>query len=368
MNKNNTITLGSALNPLTGLSTVDYKIYYYDYMTSYQGDRKLLYVGKAYNFKNASTIDIYVNDIIKNIPRTSGFYDIKVMPYGNDVVPLNMYAKLEVVYGPANTPKTQMIYLDATKSYYEGQLIDDSTPGEIVYLDNKFNTLNKLHNGTNRQLAFTVCGSFDDDVKTIGIKYNYIDGTSNILPLGTFDYANTMIALFTFSEEFLFDNDLKPPLRPRRTVKSLDFVYDVNGIQETQVVNVFNFTNEDCEYDVLSFENRNGSISYVPLKGNTIYSESIKRYMKIDMFDKETVFASLVDESITINTGWLTDEQVKALEDLYVSKKVFLFDATLGMYLAVNLDESEYTKRSFKNERSLKNYTIKLKLQQKEVL
>ena len=41
---------------------------------------------------------------------------------------------------------------------------------------------------------------------------------------------------------------------------------------------------------------------------------------------------------------------------------------TLGKYLAVNLDESEYKQRQFKNERSLKNYTIKLKLQQKEIL
>ena len=368
MNVNNTIRLGNEYS-LTGLSTVNYKIYYYDYMTSYQGVRKLLYVGKAYNFKNASTIDIYVNDIIKNIPRTSGFYDIKVMPYGNDILPLNLYAKLEVVYGPANTIKTQMIYLDATKSYYDGQLIDDATPGDVVYLNNRFNTLNKLHNGTQsspefRQLAFTVCGTFDDVDKIIGIKYNYTDNTSDTLSLGTFDYANTMIALFTFTEEYLFDNNPQPT----KTIKSLDFVYDVTEIQEAQVVKIFNLTNEPCEHDVLSFENRNGSISYLQLKGNTIYSESIQRYMKIDMFDKETVFASLVDESITINTGWLTDAEAKALEDLYVSKKIFLFDATLGKYLAVNLDESEYKLRQFKHERSLKNYTIKLKLQQKEVL
>ena len=66
MNKNNTIRLGSALNPLTGLSTVNYKIYYYDYSTSVQGERKLLYIGKAYNFTNAAYIDIWCNDIIKN--------------------------------------------------------------------------------------------------------------------------------------------------------------------------------------------------------------------------------------------------------------------------------------------------------------
>ena len=86
------------------------------------------------------------------------------------------------------------------------------------------------------------------------------------------------------------------------------------------------------------------------------------------MFDNEIVYASLVDETITVNTGWLTDAEAKALEDLYVSKKIFLFDATLGKYLAVNLNESEYKQRLFKNERHLKNYTIKLKLQQKEVL
>ena len=35
---------------------------------------------------------------------------------------------------------------------------------------------------------------------------------------------------------------------------------------------------------------------------------------------------------------------------------------------SLKLDESEYKQRQFKNERNLKNYTIKLKLQQKEVL
>lgn len=363
MNKNNKITLGRAY-PLTGLSTVNYKIYYYDYENSYQGKKTLLYVGKAYNFNNKSTIDIYVNDIIKNIPRTSGFYNVKVMPYEVDTLPLNLYAKLEVVYGPANTTFTQMIYLDNTKSYYDEQLLDSAEAGQVVYLDNKFNTINKLHNGTFRQLAFTIWGTFDNADKVMGIKYNYTDNTSATLSLGMFDYANTMAVLFTFTENYLFDNNPQPT----KTIKSLDFVYDVNEIQEAQVVRIFNLTNEDCEHNVLSFENRNGSISYLQLKGNTIYSESIQRYMKIDMFDKETVFASLVDESITINTGWLTDAEVKALEDLYVSKKIFLFDTTLGKYLAVNLDESEYKQRQFKNERSLKNYTIKLKLQQKEVL
>ena len=368
MNKNNTITLGNEYS-LTGLSTVNYKIYYYDYSTSVQGERKLLYVGKAYNFKNASTIDIYVNDIIKNIPRTSGFYNIKVMPSGNNILPLNLYAKLEVVYGTANTTFAQMIYLDNTKSYYDEQLLDTAEAGQVVYLDNKFNTINKLHDSALpslafRQLAFTIWGTFDDVDKVIGIKYNYTDNTSDTLSLGLFEHANTMVVLFTFTEDYLFDNNPQPT----KTIKSLDFVYDVTEIQEAQVVNIFNFTNEDCEHNVLSFENRNGSISYLQLKGNTIYSESIQRYNKIDMFDKETVFASLVDESITINTGWLTDAEAKALEDLYVSKKIFLFDATLGKYLAVNLDESEYRLRQFKNERSLKNYTIKLKLQQKEVL
>ena len=257
-----------------------------------------------------------------------------------------------------------MFYLNNIKSYYDAQLIDDGIPGEVVYLDNKFNTINKLHNNTFRQLAFTVCGTFDNVNKVIGIKYNYTDNTSATLSLGMFDYANSMIVLFTFTENYLFDNNPKPS----KTIKSLDFVYDVTKIKESQVVRIFNLTNEDCEHNVLSFENRNGSISYLPLKGNTIYSESIQRYMKIDMFDKETVFASLVDETITINTGWLTDAEAKALEDLYVSKKIFLYDATLGKYLAVNLDESEYTQRLFKNERNLKNYTIKLKLQEKEVL
>ena len=70
MNKNNKVTLSGA----TGKPVLTYKIYYWDYI-NYQQEKKLLFVGKAYNFNNAATIDIYINDIVKNIPRTSGFYE-----------------------------------------------------------------------------------------------------------------------------------------------------------------------------------------------------------------------------------------------------------------------------------------------------
>ena len=44
MNKNNTITLGSPSYPLTGLSTVNYKIYYWDYkgLTKVKGNYYML--------------------------------------------------------------------------------------------------------------------------------------------------------------------------------------------------------------------------------------------------------------------------------------------------------------------------------------
>ena len=41
MNKNNTITLGSPSYPLTGLSTVNYKIYYWDYIQLNQGEKEI---------------------------------------------------------------------------------------------------------------------------------------------------------------------------------------------------------------------------------------------------------------------------------------------------------------------------------------
>lgn len=365
MNVNNKIVLTNT----TGKPVLTYKIYYWDYRPV-QPVKTLLYVGKAYNFNNAATIDIYVNDIIKNIPRTSGYYDILAMTHGIASYGLNLVSNLEVYVDETNLTSTYSIYQDNTKSYIAVDDLTDLEPGDAVSIPNTFNTLNKLHGGTDRQLNIVVIGNFDNDEKMWGLKYVYTDGTTAQHLIGTTNIQNIsshrVAVKFTCTEDYAFNNDpskLVPQVRKK--VKELWLQYDATGVQEFKIIQ---FTNDDCEYDVLSFENRNGSISYLQLKGNTIYSESIQRYMKIDMFDKETMYASLVDESITINTGWLTDAEAKALEDLYVSKKIYLFDAKLGMYLAVNVDETNYTRRTFKNERQLKNYTIKLKLQEKEVL
>lgn len=363
MNKNNKITLTGA----TGKPVLTYRIYYWDYRP-YQPVKTLLYVGKAYNFNNASSVDIYLNDIIKNVPVSSGYYNILTLYGGIGFYGLNLVTNLEVsVVETGNTHKIY-IYQDNTKSYIIGQDLDHLEPGSVIQIPTIFNTLNKLHDGTDRQLNTIIVGNFNNDENQWALKYVYTDGTNAQHLMGDTNLINTsshrVAVKFTCSENYVFDNNPQPA----KIVKEIKLQYLVTGISKIQEFTIVQFTNEPCEYDVLSFENRNGSISYLQLKGNTIYSESIQRYMKIDMFDQETVFASLVDETITINTGWLTDAEVKALEDLYVSKKIFLYDVTLNKYLAVNLDESEYKQRQFKNERSLKNYTIKLKLQQKEVL
>lgn len=363
MNKNNKITL----TVTTDKPVLTYNIYYWDYRPI-QPVKTLLYVGKAYNFNNAASIDVYVNDIIKNIPATSGYYDVLVLTNGIAFYGLNLVSNLEVYVVETNLTMVYPIYQDNTKYYITDINPTDLVPGDAVSIPNTFNTLNKLHDGTDRQLNSVIVGNFNDDEKLWGLKYVYTDGTTAQHLMGTTNMLNVsnhnVAVKFTCTENYVFDNNPQPT----KTVKELWLQYDATDIQELQEFRFVQFTNDVCEYDVLSFENRNGSISYLQLKGNTIYSESIQRYMKIDMFDKETIYASLVDESITINTGWLTDAEAKALEDLYVSKRIFLFDATLGKYLAVNLDEGNYTKRSFKNERQLKNYTIKLKLQEKEVL
>ena len=363
MNKNNKITLTGA----TGKPVLTYSIYYYDYRPI-QPSKTLLYVGKAYNFNNASSVDIYLNDIIKNAPAASGYYDVLTLSIGIGFYSLNLVTNLEVEVVETGITHKFYVYQDNTKSYFIGQDLDHLEPGDVIQIPTIFNTLNKLHDGTDRQLNTVLIGNFDNDENQWALKYVYTDGTNAQHLMGESHFLNTashrVAVKFTCSENYVFDNNPQPS----KIVKEIKLQYLVTGITKIQEFTIVKFTNEDCEHNVLSFENRNGSISYLQLKGNTIYSESIQRYMKIDMFDKETVFASLVDETITINTGWLTDEQAKALEDLYVSKKIFLYDVTLDKYLAVNLDESEYTQRLFKNERNLKNYTIKLKLQQKEVL
>ena len=367
MNKNNKITLTGA----TGRPILTYRIYYWDYM-NYQQEKKLLYVGKAYNFNNAATIDVYINDIIKNIPRSKNTYGVPTISNPAFYIS-NLISNLEINVVETSEVISLMVYQDYTKSYIDTSI--GVVPGWFKRFVSPFITLDKLqYDGS--VIGTVVYGSFNDSNKRWGLKYVYTDGTEAEILLGETDIEcleNHGVAVsIYFPAIYLYENNPQPS----KTVEELWIQYDATNIQHKQEQIIVVFDNDGCKHNVLSFENRNGSISYLRLKGNTIYSESIQRYMKIDMFDRETIFASLVDETITINTGWLTDAEAKALEDLYVSQNIYFFDValdnaeydTLGKYLAVNLDESEYKQRLFKNERSLKNYTIKLKLQQKEVL
>src|SRR5574344_394563 len=377
MNINNKVTLTGT----TGKPVLTYKIYYWDY-TDYQAwlqaEKKLLFVGKAYNFNNAATIDIYINDIIKNIPRSKNTYGVPLisnnLKFTNPAFYIsNLISNLEVNVVETSQVISLRVYQDYTKSYIDTSIY--IVPGWFKRFVSPFITLDKLqYDGS--VIGTVVYGSFNDSNKRWGLKYVYTDGTEAEILFGETDIeclANHGIAIsIYFPSIYLYENNPQPS----KTVEELWIQYDVTNIQHKQEQIIVVFTNDGCKHNVLSFENRNGSISYLPLKGNTIYSESIQRHMKIDMFDRETVFASLVDETITVNTGWLTDAEAKALEDLYVSQNIYFFDValdnaeydTLGKYLAVNLDEGEYKQRQFKHERSLKNYTIKLKLQDKEVL
>jgi hypothetical protein len=362
MNKENKIQINTG-----GNTALTYSIYYTDYSTLGQGIKTPLYAGKAYNINSGSTIDIYVNDIIKNIPRTVGVYNIIESNYnfGNT----NRIANVSYNVLETSLSASTLFYLDYTKYYYEGadivdEIIEASNNGYIYLMTPTFNKLNKFEDNTDTQIAVQVAGRFDNDEKQWGFKFGYTDGTNATYNMGTAVIQANTSMIITVKQDYLYS--INP--QPAKTVKEVYLVYDVTGIKEVQTVKMAEFATDDCKKNIISYEGRNGSINYLRLSGNTIYSENINRYKKLDLFDKETIYANLVDETITINTGWLTDIEAKGLEDLFVSKKVFLFDVTLGKYLAVNVEDSSYTQRLFKNEKHLKNYTITLKLQQKELV
>jgi hypothetical protein len=211
----------------TGGNTVlTYSIYYYDYAT-YQPLKTLLYVGKAYNFNNAANIDVYINDIIKNIPRTACNYTI----IASNSYFLNTNTIVNISYDVAETSYTgsmYQIYMDNTKYYITGSdLIGElAQPGTILLLPPTFNKLNKFEDNTNTQIAVHVSGSFDNDEKIWGLKFEYTDGTNATAQFASTDLIGRTTMLITFKQNYLYS--INP--QPTKTVKSIYLIYDYTDL------------------------------------------------------------------------------------------------------------------------------------------
>ena len=121
----------------------------------------------------------------------------------------------------------------------------------------------------------------------------------------------------------------------------------------------------------LYYVNLKGGLSYVHCTGKntTKYTIGRNQFTKTPQYDKPYIhstksYMTSKFRTWTLNTPVLTDEQSKALMDLFVSPKVVLFDYSSKKYIAVNITDNSVEEKIRMNNHMF-NYTINIQESQK---
>lgn len=87
---------------------------------------------------------------------------------------------------------------------------------------------------------------------------------------------------------------------------------------------------------------------------------------KINRFNEESPLRIKVEDTISINTGWVNEEALKCYESVFVSPIVMLYDSERDKMLKVSITDKSFTYKTLKNERKFFNFALKLKVSEKQ--
>lgn len=336
--------------------TLTYKVSYLDKTNN--DIKTLMYVGKVNSFGKPQ-VDIYLNQIIKDVPLSSDYYDQPVLSSTYKFTPINLIT--DIIVDVDNTGEVvtfSQLFFNYRKEFGVDDRLDQVEPGDLLHLKSSL-----YNHGTITQspkvISVVFFSEWLNQTTSFSLRYDYTDGTwASVNNFHTLTTIYDSAYLFQVKESTLYNTNPNPT----KTIKSITLSSD------TDSMHLINFDNDSCKKNEISFIGRNGGINNIIIKGNTIYSEGIKRKSVIDLYDTERIYSINVENDITINTGWLTDEQSKDMEELFVTKQAYFYEYSTQSFIPVSVKETSYERKQYKNGRQLINYTINLAITQKEII
>lgn len=128
-----------------------------------------------------------------------------------------------------------------------------------------------------------------------------------------------------------------------------------------------------CYNYCLYYLNQYGGYDYMLFGGREIQTDSLSRLSyKQNYVANSSVFGKVdymtkIEEAWSLNTSWVTDEQADKLKHLFTSNKIWLQDLNSGHITPVNITNSSFEHRTWKNQgRKLYSFTIEVKSSQEK--
>lgn len=103
-----------------------------------------------------------------------------------------------------------------------------------------------------------------------------------------------------------------------------------------------------------------------PFDGKSVYSENITRGEVVNYNGYRRNVYWGVQGKWELNTNWLTDNEYKGFESMWVSPYVYMYDSENDVLHNVILTNNTYTEKKWENEQKLYNLTINVEINNKQ--
>lgn len=116
----------------------------------------------------------------------------------------------------------------------------------------------------------------------------------------------------------------------------------------------------------LQWQDRMGGFQSQPFNDKYTYSESIESETFVDYQGRKRMYNVGVTGKFKISTDWIAEELYPYYESIFVSPVLFLYDTVEDKRYSVLVTDSEYTEKTYQNQKKLINLTLNLELNKKQ--
>lgn len=116
----------------------------------------------------------------------------------------------------------------------------------------------------------------------------------------------------------------------------------------------------------LQWQDRMGGFQSQPFNDKYTYSENFETETLTDYQGRKRLSNVGVTGKFKINTDWLSEELYPYYESIFTSPLLFLYDTKEDTRYSVLVTDSDYTEKTFNNQKRLFNLTLNLKLNNKQ--
>ena len=116
----------------------------------------------------------------------------------------------------------------------------------------------------------------------------------------------------------------------------------------------------------LQWQDRMGGFQSQPFNDKYTYSESFETETLTDYQGRKRLSNVGVTSKFKINTDWIKEDLYPYYESIFTSPVLFLYDTKEDKRYVVIVTDSEYTEKTFSNQKKLFNLTLNLELNNKQ--